>query len=261
MLAGDRTFAMFVHLLPNGLLSALQLTGHRLQGRAWHLGLAVVFIANGLFYTAASFRRGTWKRIVPKRTWFRDAWTATIKEISAPRASLERASYNGAQRLAYTLVFIGGAIMVMSGLALWFGRQFPWMLVIFGGFRIALVIHVVLAISLLAFILVHLVQVLRAGLPTILGMITGSIVNHPARARRALTLAASITLCVIAGFAILNSTSGPTGVPVVLRWAVQPHAARHREGFGQIDTLRQQRWLLGSHDKAAGSSSVTTPIK
>ena len=227
MLVADRHFAAYVHVIPGAVWSALQLTGHRVQGRAWHLGMAIVFAANAIFYAWASLANGTWRRMVLQRTWLRDAWTATVEEFSAPRAALQKAEYNGAQRLAYSLVLAGGAVMVMTGAALWFGRRFPWMTAVFGGERIALTIHVVLAVALLGFIALHVVQVLRAGLPTLLGMITGSTERRPARARRGLAWTASVMASLVAAFAIVNQTSGPTGVPAFLRWAVPSHGARH----------------------------------
>jgi len=237
MLVADRHFAAYVHLIPNAVWSALQVTGHRVQGRAWHLGMAIVFIANAVFYASTSLASGTWRRIAIRRTWLRDAWVAIIEELTAPRASMQRAGYNGAQRLSYVAVMAGGAMMVMTGFALWFGRQFPWMPAAFGGQRITLTIHVVLALALIVFIAVHVVQVLRAGLPTLLGMITGSIASHPARARRGLAWGASVMASLVAALAIVNHSSGPTGVPAFLRWAVTPraerqstHVARHREG-------------------------------
>lgn len=230
MLAADRHFAVYVHLVPSVIWSGLQLTGHRIQGRAWHLGMAIAFIANAVLYASSSLASGTWRRILPGRAWLRDAWHAAIEEITAPRASMQPAEYNGAQRLAYALIMAAGAVMVMSGLALWFGRRFPWMFAIFGGQRIALVIHIVLAVGLLAFIVVHVAQVLRAGLPTLLGMMTGSTTNRPARARRALAWGASVMASLVAAFAILNYTSGPIGVPVFLRWAVASHAGAQRVG-------------------------------
>lgn len=223
MLVADRHFAAYVHVIPAGVWRALQLTGHRTQGRAWHLGLAIAFMANALFYTATSLASGTWRRIAPRRTWLRDAYGAIVEELTAPRTSLERADYNGAQRLSYTLVIAGGAVMVLTGLALWFGRRFPWLLAVFGGERIALTLHVVLALSLLAFIVVHLVQVLRAGLPTLLAMITSSTGERPARTRRGLAWTAVVTASLVAVFSLVNSTSGPTGIPAFLRWALPSH--------------------------------------
>ena len=226
MFVADKDFAALVHHVPAGVWSALQLTGHRMQGRAWHLGMAIVFMANALAYAALSFARGTWRRLVPRGNWLRDAWEATVEELSAPREALQRADYNAAQRLAYTLVMAGGAVMVLTGVALWFGRRFPWMFAVFGGQRIALTIHVVLAVSLLAFIAVHLVQVLRAGLPTLLGMITGSTASGPARVRRGLGWSAGVLASLAAAFVLVARTSGPAGVPAYLRWAVPSHGAR-----------------------------------
>jgi thiosulfate reductase cytochrome b subunit len=226
MLVADRHFAGYVHLIPSAVRNALQLTGHRVQGRAWHLGTAIVFAANAIFYASTSLAGGTWRRLIPRRTWLRDAWTATLEELRAPRAALQRAGYNGAQRLAYSLVLAGGGLMILTGAALWFGRRFPWMTAVFGGERIALTIHVVLALALLAFIVVHVLQVLRAGLPTLLAMIAGGTGGRPARTRRSLAWTASVMASLVAALAIANQTSGPTGVPAFLRWAVPSHGAR-----------------------------------
>jgi thiosulfate reductase cytochrome b subunit len=223
MLVADRHFAVYVHLIPSAVWNALQLTGHRVQGRAWHLGMACVFAANAIAYACSALATGTWRRVVPHKTWLRDAWTATIEELTAPRAALKRAGYNGAQRLAYSMVLAGGALMVMTGTALWFGRRFPWLLAAFGGERVALTIHVVLAVALLAFIAVHVVQVLRAGIPALLAMISGGAGPRPVRARRGLAWTASVMASLVAAFAIANQTSGPTGVPAFLRWAVPAH--------------------------------------
>ena len=227
MLVADRHFAAYVHVVPSAVWSALQLAGHRVQGRAWHLGTAIAFAANAIFYAWTSLANGTWRRIMPRRTWLRDAWAAIVQELGASRAPVQRAEYNGAQRLSYALVMAGGAVMVMTGLALWFGRRFPWMMAVFGGERIALTIHVVLAVALLAFIAIHVVQVLRAGLPTLLAMVTGAAEPRPARARLGLAWSASVMASLVAAFAIVNQTSGPTGVPAFLRWAVPSHGGRH----------------------------------
>lgn len=226
MFVADRHFTSIVHLVPNAAWQALQLTGHQVQGRAWHLGMAIVFMANALLYAAMSLRSGSWRRIVPKRRWLREAWQAIVEELTSPRDALDRAEYNGGQRLAYSLVLAGGVLMIVTGLALWFGKQVPPLLALFGGERSALTIHVVTATALLAFIVVHVVQVLRAGLPTLLGMITGTTAPRPARARRGLAWTATVMASLVGAFSLVNATSGPSGVPVFLRWAVPARADR-----------------------------------
>jgi thiosulfate reductase cytochrome b subunit len=204
MLVADRHYAAAIRLLPPSFWNALQLTGHRLEGRAWHLGVALVLIANGLFYAAVSLRTGAWRRIVP---------------------GFSQGEYHPPQRVAYTGVMAMGALMVLTGCALWFKRQVPWLLMLLGGERIATAIHVVLACAFVAFILVHVVQVLRAGLPTLLAMVVGE-----GSARRGIAWVAATAVALGAGFTAVHDTSGPTGVPTFLRWTVEREHGRGAMG-------------------------------
>ena len=104
-----------------------------------------------------------------------------------------------AQRLAYSVIMIGGVAMIGTGVALWFGKRFPWTLTIFGGFHIALIIHVV--------------QVMRAGVPTLLGMITGSLANRPSQTRHALAWSGSIMAVLIAALVISSPDGRRINVP------------------------------------------------
>jgi thiosulfate reductase cytochrome b subunit len=245
MFAGDRHFAGVVHRVPLAIWQWLQLAGHGVQGRAWHLGMAIVFIANALAYGVSSLGSRSWRRIVPAGAWLRDAWKAIVDELTRPAAALERSEYNAAQRLAYTLVVAGGMLMILTGLALWFGKRISWLVALLGGERVVIAIHLVVATALLAFIALHVAQVLRAGVPTLLGMITGTTAPRPARARRGFAWTATVIASLVAAFRIMNATSGPSGVPVFLRWAVPAHAhhdsvanspRRHRRSHEEAPT-------------------------
>lgn len=202
MLVADRHYAAAVRLLPAWFWDALQLTGHRLQGRTWHLGVALVLIANGLFYAAALLRTGAWRRIVP---------------------GFSQGGYHSAQRIAYSAVMVMGALMVLTGCALWFRRQIPWLTMLFGGERIALALHVVLTFAFIGFIVVHLVQVIRAGSPALLGMLVGE--HH---SRRGLAWITATAVALGAGFVAVRDTSGANGVPSFLRWTVAREHGHHR---------------------------------
>lgn len=232
MFAGDRHFATIVHLVPTWLWSGLQLNGHAMVGRAWHLGFALVMIANALWYSLAAARTGSWRRLVPNaRTWLADAVRATIAELRSPRETMQQAQYNGAQKVAYTGVMMMGALMIVTGLALWFGRRLPWLIGALGGQHVVLPVHIVVATLFLAFIAVHVVQVLRAGLPALLSMITGTTDVRPARTRRALAWSSAALAVLFIGFTVLRLTSGPAGVPTYLQWAVEraDRPAHHRQ--------------------------------
>ena len=226
--ADTRGFAWWIHLMPAGFWSALHLAGHKVPGRAWHLGFAIVMIANGIFYLAATIASGRWRRIVPRVTWLRDAWRDAIEELRAPRESLGRAEYNGAQRVAYTAVAAMGALMVLTGLALWFGRQLRWLSMLFGGHSVVLVIHIAVALAFVAFIVVHIVQVLRAGLPTLLSMVVGTSDMAGGRARRGTVWGATSIAVVVAGIVLVRAATAPTGVPPFLQWTVEHDRGRAR---------------------------------
>lgn len=205
MFAADKEFAGWVALLPPWFWSALQLTGHRMQGRAWHLGMAIVFTANGLFYVVSAMRSARFQR-----TW--------------------RSLYHAPQRYAYLGVFAMAAAMVLSGVALWFHKQLPWLIAALGGEHIVLPAHVILALLLIAFIGVHVLQVLRAGLPTLLSMITGTLEMRPARTRLAVSRVAMAAAALAIAFVAVRTTSGPTGIPVFLRWAAPARGGGSGDG-------------------------------
>lgn len=229
MFASERDFATIVHAFPAWFWSGLLLQGHPVLCRAWHLCFAIVMIANALWYGVAAVRTGSWRRLLPNaRTWLRDAVRATIAELRSPRDTMQQAEYNGAQKVAYTGVMALGALMIVTGLALWFKRQVPWLIGALGGQHVVLPAHVVMATLLLTFIVIHTIQVLRAGIPTLLSMISGTTEIQPRRTRRAVALSATVLVALAAGFVVIRFTSGPTGVPNYLQWTVehrdrQPH--------------------------------------
>ena len=145
---------------------------------------------------------------------------------------MQQTEYNGAQKVAYTGVFVMGALMILTGLSLWFKKQVPWLIGALGGQHVVLPVHVVMATLFLAFIAIHIVQVLRAGFPTLLSMMTGTMEVRPARTRRALAWSGTVFAALVAGFTVLRLTSGPTGIPSYLQWTVE-HKDRqqhHRPG-------------------------------
>ncbi len=237
MFASDRHYASIVNALPGWLWSGLQLRDHATLGRAWHLGFAIVLIANALWYGVAALRTASWRRLLPNaRTWFQDALRATIAELRSPRETMQQAEYNGAQKVAYTGVMVLGALMIVTGLALWFKREVPWLIGALGGQHVVLPVHIVIATLFLAFIAVHIVQVLRAGFPTLLSMITGTTEVRPARTRRALAWSAAVLAALFVGFSVVRLTSGPAGVPSYLHWTIE-HSNRQAQHKAQASRL------------------------
>ncbi len=175
MFSRDRDFGYIVHLLPPAFWNLLHFTGSRRQTLTLHEWIGVAMAFNGLFYLISSLRSGAWRNIVPRGSaWLRDAVAAAIAELRAPAESMRSLSYNAAQRAAYTGTIAMGTLMVITGGALWFKHQVPWFIAAMGGERLVLPLHIILATGFIVFILIHVVQVLRAGLPTLLSMTIGN---------------------------------------------------------------------------------------
>jgi thiosulfate reductase cytochrome b subunit len=171
MFAGDRQFAAFVRMLPAAFWQTLHAPGNKHQLLSWHIYAGILFGLNGLAYVISLIVTGAWRRIAPKgNQWVHD-----------PRRPL---AYSVPQRVAYTAVIAGASVMVLTGVALGFKHQIPWLLGALGGERLVMPVHVVLATSLLAFVAVHALQVVRAGMPTFRSMTVGPAMSkEPAAVR------------------------------------------------------------------------------
>lgn len=164
MFAGDRHFASFARLLPAALWYAVHFAGTKRELLTWHVYAGTFFGINGVAYVISLIATGAWRRIAPMgKQWAHD-----------PKRPLD---YTVPQRAAYTVVLGGGALMVLTGVALWFKHQIPWLLAALGGERLVLPFHVMLATGLLAFVAAHVLMVLRAGLPTLRSMTVGEVVS------------------------------------------------------------------------------------
>lgn len=113
-----------------------------------------LFAINGAIYGYELLGRGGWRRLLHG-----------LPKHFGPL------SYEVPQRGAYLAVFAGAVVMIVTGAALWFKHQAPWLIRGLGGEHVALTVHLTAAFALLAFILAHLAQIVRAGWPTLRSMI------------------------------------------------------------------------------------------
>lgn len=148
------------------------------HARRWHFFFAWVLAANGLAYLA-------WGLI--SRHLKRDIWPTVGDLKSIPRSVLDHIQlkhptgaaakrYNVLQRLAYLGLITLVILMVMTGLTMspGFDAFAPWLLDLFGGRQSARSIHFFCASLIVAFIVVHLVEVVLAGpINEVRSMITG----------------------------------------------------------------------------------------
>ncbi|MDQ2860351.1 MAG: cytochrome b/b6 domain-containing protein [Pseudomonadota bacterium] len=150
-------------------------------GRRWHFFLAWIFVLNGLAYFLFSAFNGHFRRdLAPTgeqlrpRSILRDI----VDHIRLKHpVGQEAKRYNVLQKLTYlAVVFIILPLMVLTGLTMSPGvdAAAPWLLNLFGGRPSARSIHFITANLIVLFVIVHVVEVLLAGVFNELrSMITG----------------------------------------------------------------------------------------
>ena len=138
----------------------LRIGGWLAGGRHWHFAIAWFFIANGLVYFIYFFISGEWRRRLFRPG--RDTGNAVRQFAYYIRLSKTPPAadfYNGLQRFAYTGVLLLGIVMVLSGLAIYKPVQFYPLMLIFGGYDGARVVHLAGLCLLAMFVAVHVVLV------------------------------------------------------------------------------------------------------
>jgi thiosulfate reductase cytochrome b subunit len=164
--------------------------------RNWHLFFAWVLVANGIAYVAFSLFSGHVRRdLVPSPAELRGIGPSIRDHLRLRHAEGEAARrYNVLQNLTYLVVIFGVLpLLVLAGLAMsprldtLFGGGWVDLL---GGRQSARTLHFVAAFSLVAFVAVHLFEVVVTGLwNNLRSMITGNYQlpadGHPDRHKAA----------------------------------------------------------------------------
>ncbi|HEX4270010.1 MAG TPA: cytochrome b/b6 domain-containing protein [Rhizomicrobium sp.] len=148
------------------------------DARHWHFLFAWLLVINGLAYLGYS---------LAARHIQRDIWPSLADIRAIPRSVLDHIRlkhptgdaarrYNVLQKLAYLGVIGLISLMVMTGLTMspGFDAFFPWLLDLFGGRQSARSIHFICASLIVAFVTIHLIEVVLAGpINEVRSMLTG----------------------------------------------------------------------------------------
>ncbi|MCW8926409.1 MAG: cytochrome b/b6 domain-containing protein [Xanthomonadales bacterium] len=148
--------------------------------RRWHLTFAWLFAIGVSAYGFWSLLNGHFRRdllpglseLKPAHLW-RDIKRHVTLDFPKGAAAI---SYNTLQKLSYLGVFLMLAVLVLTGLTMSpaMDAVWPWLLDLFGGRQSARSIHFIAAVSMVLFLVVHLLMVLLAGpINEIRSMITG----------------------------------------------------------------------------------------
>jgi thiosulfate reductase cytochrome b subunit len=157
--------------------------------RALHFQSAWAVVITGLVYLLFGIFAGHFRRELipgkPDRSW-RSIANMMAHHLRFQRPSEAEAwSYNVLQRLAYLgVIFVLFPLVIWTGLAMSpaFVSAFPSSVILLGGRQSARTLHFLVSLSLVAFLLIHVVMVWRAGFwSRMRAMITGRPSAHSER--------------------------------------------------------------------------------
>src|ERR1700694_3497974 len=149
------------------------------MARQWHLFFAWVFVINGLFYVAYSIvSRPRAHDLAPTGADLRSIRQSIVDHLHFRHPSGEASKrYNVLQKLTYLIViFVLLPFVILLGLAIFpaFDTLWPGWVDIVGGRQSARTIHFMVAWLLVAFVLIHVFEVIITGLwNNLRSMITG----------------------------------------------------------------------------------------
>jgi thiosulfate reductase cytochrome b subunit len=168
-------------LMPRAFPAWLTIPGMRwlAMARRWHLFFAWVFVLNGLCYVAYALATRHFARdLAPTRTDWRSTGRSIIDHLRFKHPAGEAAKhYNVLQKLAYlAVIFVLLPLAILMGFAMspWLDALLPGWVDLVGGRQSARTIHFIVAWLLVAFVFIHVFEVIVSGFWNHLrSMITG----------------------------------------------------------------------------------------
>jgi thiosulfate reductase cytochrome b subunit len=149
------------------------------DARQWHFFFAWLLVLNGLAYLAHSiFSRHLQRDLAPNRQDWRGLGRSVRDHLRFRHPQGEAARhYNVLQKLAYLAVVFGLLpLIVLAGWAMspWLNSLLPGWVDVFGGRQAARAVHFIVAWLLVAFVAIHVFEVLVSGVWNHLrSMVTG----------------------------------------------------------------------------------------
>ncbi|OLB16581.1 MAG: hypothetical protein AUH07_00540 [Gemmatimonadetes bacterium 13_2_20CM_70_9] len=118
----------------------------------WHFALMWPLVTVGLVYVGYLVKSGEWRALL-----FRPP----------------QGKHNPLQKLAYTSIYLFGALAVLTGLSIYKPVQFSWLTALFGGFQAARYWHFWTVWIFVAFTLTHVILVFTVDPASFRAIITG----------------------------------------------------------------------------------------
>jgi thiosulfate reductase cytochrome b subunit len=147
---------------------------HRLaEAMGWHFFFMWLFAINGILYVLYLLISGEWRTLVPGHHALRGAIQVALHDLHLSKKLPPFERYNPAQQIAYTIVILMGGASLLTGLAIYRPVQVGWLTSLLGGYQMARWEHFWLMMGFIAFFVIHIIQVARAGWGNFRSMVAG----------------------------------------------------------------------------------------
>jgi thiosulfate reductase cytochrome b subunit len=160
-------------LFPEWFYDKLHLKFQLANGLGYHFFFMWFFVLNGLAYVLYTIFSAEWRYVIPNRQSFKEALQVTLHDLGLGKYHPPRSKFNGAQQLAYSAVILMGVGSLLTGLAIYKPTQLHVLTTMLGGYETARWLHFWLTMAFVAFFLIHVAQVIRAGWNNFRSMIIG----------------------------------------------------------------------------------------
>lgn len=158
---------------PDWFYNLLHVPYHVTLGLSYHFFFMWVFACTGVAWVIYTWLSGEWRFILPQRQSLREAIQVTLVDLHLRKGLPKQTKYNGAQRIAYTATAAMGAMMLLTGVAIYKPTQLHWLTTALGGYEMARWLHFWTTMGLLGFFVIHIVQVVLAGWNNFRAMVSG----------------------------------------------------------------------------------------
>lgn len=141
--------------------------------RQWHFAMMWVLVVNGLVYLGFIYLHGEWRDLVPRRNDLRDVIEMLKYYLFVRKDHPRQGKHNAMQRGAYFAMPIIGAVLVLTGLAIWKPVQLAPITTLLGGYAWARYWHFVMMVLLVAMALAHVFMVFTVDPYSLRSMFSG----------------------------------------------------------------------------------------
>ena len=164
---------VYTPFIPSEFYEKIGLSQKLAMGIGIHFFFMWLFAINGLIYTLYLIVSGEWREMVPRLSSIKEAILVTLHDFGFKKGLPAQGKFNAGQRIAYFSITLLGFVQLLTGLAIYKPVQLQPLLMVFGGYETARLLHFIFTILFVLFFIVHILQVVRAGWNNFRAMVTG----------------------------------------------------------------------------------------